>query len=502
MKKIIVKCIAFVLIFAVLFAGATKVFTAKFLDNNSQSYIAGEMYELDDDSVEVVISGSSQAVFCVSSMELYEKYGISSYGTGSPNQPILCSLGWLKEMNDRHNIKVAVLDISQLYEEQSESFFRQTLDTMKLSKNKYEIVKQHVEERKNADSMLSYLIPLIKYHTRWNQLTRDDFTFSLDDSPVFMGHRLGDYVYSFDSFDQLIEREEEFEEKPEMVDYQKKALIQYVDYCKENGIEVVLIKTPKKDWGNIKEAETQQLAEELGVPYISYATKEGCEQIGIDFYSDFKDQSHLNVRGADKLSDALGEYLKQNYDLEDRRQTNPLSDEYLEKYHAAHDRAYFETNGDVASYLTELGENYLSTGEYELVAQLTDDSICGSWSDEMQAAIEKCGITTDVASLGGTAYVASVVAGEAAEQTSDQPILEYMGSFSTGSAFLATSTPNGNSTALPTITKNGEKMELPEKGLNLYLYSTVTREVVDTPTVTVCADGQLRLIRPHEDRHQ
>ena len=70
MKKTICKIIAFVVLFAVILTGMTKVFTAKFIDNNCQSYTAAQLYEQPDNSIEVVFNGSSQMVFGISSMKL------------------------------------------------------------------------------------------------------------------------------------------------------------------------------------------------------------------------------------------------------------------------------------------------------------------------------------------------------------------------------------------------------------------------------------------------
>ena len=503
MKKFLAKIVVFVVIFAVLFLGITKVFTAKFTDNNCQSYTAAELYEQEPNSIEVAIGGSSQAVFCINAMELYEKYGISSYATGSPNQAILCSLGWLRELNKTQDIKVAVLDVSQLFEEVREPYYRQTLDTMKLSMNKIDIVRQHIAESEEADSLLSYVFPIIKYHSRWEDLGKVDFTFSTDNSPMYLGTRMADYVYSFGSYDELMRDETELESVPVMVEYQKNGLEKYAAYCEENGIELVLIKTPKEDWTETKDTETRKLADELGLEYINLSSREWCEKMGIDYHSDFKDPQHLNVRGADKVADAVGQYLAENFDLTDFRETAPKSDDYMDTYHARRTEAYFLTNGNVTEYLNELNESYLSTGDYDLLLELTDDSICNVWTDEMQKALEDCGVTTDLRTLGNMSYAASIIAGgKAKEAKSPEAEMDYAGYFDNGLPFIATSIPDGNSVSRARFIINGVRKYMPAKGLNLFLYNNKTGEIMDTPTVAVCSDGQLRLVRPVEDKHQ
>lgn len=502
MKKNFAKAVLFAAIFVVALYAVTKIFTAKFTDNNCQSYTAAQLYELDKNSVEVVLGGSSQAVFCVNAMELYDKYGISAYGTGSPNQPTLVSLGWLREMNKTQNIKVAVLDTSQLFEEVDESFYRQTLDTMHFSANKLDILRQHIAESDTADDLLSYLFPIIKYHDRWESLEEQDFTFSTANSPMYMGTRMADYVYSFDNYEDLMDDEEIAGESLDMIDYQKSGLEKYAAYCKENGIELLLIKTPKEDWTETKDKKTQQLADELGVTYINYASKEWGEKLGLNYYSDFKDPQHLNVRGADKVADALGKYLSEHYDLTDFRETSPKSEEYMDTYHAKRTEAYFLTNSDVVEYLKELKENYIDQGDYDVLFELTDDKICSVWTEEMQKALESCGIQTDIRTLKSTAYTGSIVGGKVKETTGNETEMQVTGKFGNGFPFVCTSIPSGNSASRATFIINGVRKYSSTKGLNIFLYNHTTGEILDTPTVAVCTDGKLRLNRPEEDKHQ
>jgi hypothetical protein len=515
MKKKICKTVIFVILTVVIFLGLTNIFMAKFLDNNCQSYTAAELYEQPKNSIEVVFSGSSQMVFGISSMKLYEDYGISAYGTGSPNQGILCSLGWLREIDKTQDIKVAVLDASQLFETIGESDYRQTLDTMKLSANKLDIVQQHIEETnrlleegsdsgvEQADSMLSYIFPIIKYHTRWEELTKDDFTFSTDNSPMFMGTRMADYVTSFTSYEEWQSDESEMsEEDLTMTSYQKDSLLKYKEYCDENGIEMLLIKTPKSDWTETKDRLTQELADELGITYINYSSKEQCEALGIDFHSDFKDSEHQNVRGMDKMAEAVGAYLNEHYDLTDFRESNLKDEAYLESYHEARDMAYVLTEGNVADFLTTINSDYLPSGSYDIVLELTDDSILPLWTDEMQAALESCGFQTDLRTLEGKTYVAARIAnGETEEQTGEKRA-KLSGKLGDGLAYSIEATRTQENAATPTFTLNGAKRKFSGRGLNILFYESDTNTILDTATVMADEDGTLKIFRPIENRHQ
>lgn len=500
MKKI-AKAAVFLALCAVLLLYATKIFQTKFTNDNCQTYMADELYLLEDNSVEVVFCGSSQVVFGVSGMELYEDYGISAYSTGSPDQSVLCSLGWLREIDKTQDIKVCVLDVSQLMEVSDESSYRQSIDQMHLSRNKLELVRQHVRESaafsgagelEQADSQLSYLIPFLKYHARWESLMRKDFCYTVEESTLFRGNYPADDTYSFSSYDNLMEPETKKKSKIQVKEWEKTALLQMQQYCEENGIALVLIKTPKEDWTETKQERVQALAEELGLPYLDYATEAGCEELGLDFYTDFKDPQHLNLRGADKLSDAVGAYLKQHYDLTDFRETAPMDDAELEKYHAVRRRVYFKTEGDVVSFLTQLQEDYLSTGEYDLVLELSDDAICDAWTDEMQAAWERCGLTTDLSQLKGKTYVASIVNGTVEEKSSAARELTRTGELSNGGSWKATSTMQSDRLTRPEIQTGGSTTEFAASGLNLVLYHSTAGEITAQSAIALCQDGRLR----------
>lgn len=491
MKKRIFRCAVFVAIFFGLLFVTAKVLVAKFTDDNCQTYMAEGLYDLDKNSVEVAISGSSQAVFCISGMEMYEKYGISCYSMGSPDQPILCSLAWLRELDRRQNIKVAALDISQLFETNEEVSYRQALDPMHLSKNKVQIVRQHVAEGEDADSTMSYLFPLMKYHSRWNEVTKQDFGLDVSSSSMFLGNAMSNNVCSFDDYDDFILDENLM--WTETVQEQENAVRQYAQYCKENDIQMVLFKTPKSDWCKKKDRQVQKLADELDVPYLNYTTEKACEQAEIDFYADFKDAEHLNLRGAEKISRQLGAYLTEHYDLTDFRETAPKSDDVMKDYHKKQRINYFYSCTDPEEYLESLRDRYLSREQYDIVCQLTDGSIQECWTDELQALWEDCGLTADPRELDNQAYIGRVADGETKEWVGDSRKMTIDDFFGNGKMFRAISKFNGRSTAPSKISVVGVPKVFSQKGMNIMVYQRETQDILDMATIYICADGKLRI---------
>ena len=110
--------------------------------------------------------------------------------------------------------------------------------------------------------------------------------------------------------------------KPVLDDYTLPAIgFEYLDkmqaLCKDNGIQLILIKSPSEDpyWYQEWDAQVAAWAEQNEVPYLNMLLLS--DEIGIDMQTDTYDGGmHLNLSGAEKLSTWFGAYLTENYALE------------------------------------------------------------------------------------------------------------------------------------------------------------------------------------------
>lgn len=100
----------------------------------------------------------------------------------------------------------------------------------------------------------------------------------------------------------------------------KNALNKVNDTCRKRGIGLMLLDMPSaKAWSYEKHQAVAAFAEANGIPFLdmNIEAKEG------RFYSIGqripKSGSHLNLSGAQKATAYLGAYLKEHYDLPDRR---------------------------------------------------------------------------------------------------------------------------------------------------------------------------------------
>ena len=178
-KQKIIKITAAVLsvlifIFAVDFLN--RLFTPKYMSGALDGAFIAEYYE-EELPHDVIFLGDCEVFSNISPIYLYENYGITSFVRGSAQQLIWQSYYLLSEMLENETPKVVVFNaLSLVYNEpQNEAYNRITIDGMKLSRHKIGSIKASMTEE---ESMVEYLLPVLRFHSRWSELTADDFNFA------------------------------------------------------------------------------------------------------------------------------------------------------------------------------------------------------------------------------------------------------------------------------------------------------------------------------------
>lgn len=303
---------------------------------------------------DVVFIGDCEVYENFSPITLWEKYGINSYIRGSAQQLIWQSYYLLEETLKYEKPKVVVFNVlSMKYNEpQKEAYNRMTLDGMKLSATKIKSIKASMMK---DEHLIDYIFPLLRYHSRWNELKKEDFKYIFNKDKMFHnGYYMRADVKAVKSIPQG-KKLPNYEFGENSYYY----LDKMVELCKKNDIELVLIKAPSlyPYWYDEWEAQMEKYAKENGLKYINFL--ELTDEIGIDYSKDTYDAGlHLNVSGAEKLSDYFGEILRDSCKVEDRRSDEKLSkiwEEKIDFYYEMKERQYREL--EELGYLKIYGEN-------------------------------------------------------------------------------------------------------------------------------------------------
>lgn len=116
--------------------------------------------------------------------------------------------------------------------------------------------------------------------------------------------------------------------------------------CRENDIQLVLVKAPSlyPYWYDQWEEQVEDYAAENDLLYINFL--ELVEETGLDFATDTYDAGlHLNLSGAEKITEYLGEVLQRETELKDRSDEEHLSrmwENKLAAYEQEKERQYEE----------------------------------------------------------------------------------------------------------------------------------------------------------------
>lgn len=237
---------------------------------------------------------------------LFEEYGIKSCIRGSSQQLIWQSYYLLEEMLSYEKPKTVVYNVLAMKygEGQKESYNRMTLDGMKWSLSKIRAIKASMLPEEH---FISYVFPLLRFHSRWSELKEQDFKY------IFNKPQISENGYLLNTG---IRPAGNIPKGKPLADYTLPEISYYyldkmVKLCKENNIELILMKAPVlypywyKEW----DEQIKDYAKKNELRYINFL--DIADEVGIDYNTDTYDGGlHLNMYGAEKMSRYLGEILK------------------------------------------------------------------------------------------------------------------------------------------------------------------------------------------------
>lgn len=344
-SKLFIKIVASVLIVCTVLFLLQRLLVPKYASGVVEGALVSEYYEQENKDFDVLFVGDCEVYENFSPAELWKEYGINSYIRGSAEQYIWQSYYLLEDSLRYHTPKVVVFNIQSLQfnESQSEAYNRMSLEGMKWSKSKVDAIHASMKEEEN---FIDYVFPILRYHSRWSELSLDDVKYMFQSPKV-----------SFNGYFMRVDTKaaENVPSGRPLADYSfGENAWKYLDMmrqlCEENGIQLVLIKAPSlyPYWYPEYEEQVVEYASEYGLPYINFI--ELADEIGIDYTTDTYDAGlHMNLSGAIKLSDYLGKVLVEEYNVPDRRNDKEISqiwEKNLIEYEAEIDRQieYYRDN--------------------------------------------------------------------------------------------------------------------------------------------------------------
>ncbi len=320
-------------VFILIFCLLNRLVMPKYATDLVEGSFTKEYYK-EDKNHEVIFIGDCEVYANISPLVMYEEEGITSYVRGNSQQLIWQSYYLLKETLKYEIPKVVVFNVNSMrYSEPvSEPYNRLMIDEMKFSQEKIDLIKSSMTEEEN---ILSYFIPILRYHSRFSSLTKEDFIYLFKDKQItHNGFLINQNVKPVDSLPT---------KKPlptyTFADIDYEYLDKIYELCQENNIKLVLMKAPSvyPYWYQEYEDQIISYIQDKDIDYYNFIPLSN--EIGIDYSTDTYDGGiHLNLEGATKLSKYFSKILKNKYNLTDFRnydKINNIYEEKLEAYYAS-----------------------------------------------------------------------------------------------------------------------------------------------------------------------
>jgi len=301
MQKKILKGLLFIAIFVMISGILSYVFSPKNNDRKSgmlQPTAYGILTEKEN-TIDTLIIGDSETYSSISPMQIWKEHGYTSYVCGTPAQQLYQSYDFLEKILKTQQPKVVILETNALY--------------------------RRVSLKKYASFCVSEILPIFKYHDRWKQLTKEDFT-----SPI-------EYTWTHDYKGFRYANDVKSSEAKEYMKYNQKykkislRTLYFLDkihqLCQENDIQLILLSVPSlKNWNYNKHNGVQEYADKHQLEFIDLNLMN--DEIKIDWKKDTRDKGdHLNYSGAVKVTKYVGNYLNELGILE-----NHQNDQYYQHW--------------------------------------------------------------------------------------------------------------------------------------------------------------------------
>lgn len=385
-------------------------------------------YRYPEDTFDVIFLGSSFALNGIYPMDLYRDFGIASYNLATANQTLEASFYLAREAIEKDHPDLIVLDCNMAWQDRetmAPQYIHSMTDTMPyLSANRLEMIRNLSAE---GEDLLPLYFPLIAYHSRWQELTYLDAR--PQDKEMVYGAMVQGMIQPADPFDEPVPVEENL-----IPESSRGQLDRLIGLCRESGTDLLLVSMPvlgkNRYLGqaayNMRCSAAQQISEIAGageIPYLNWFGDR--EKMGFDPDRDTSDGEHLNRWGAEKLTRVLGQYMKEHYELPDRRGEGgayAVIDRDAAAYPVSRMRDCLHRSYTLRDLAATLRRD-ASSAEGEPVSQALvlialKGSLDGdSLSSEAADLLQSFGLTADLTGLDGHAYLAVIDGGKLVYET-------------------------------------------------------------------------------------
>lgn len=489
MLKNIAKAAVFVFVFLAGIITVSNTLNFKYLDS---VFKVKMFYEQEDNTVDVLVLGSSHAYQGINTAVLWREFGIAAYDLCGAAQPIWNTYYYLEEALKTQTPKVILLDLYTIHysnDYSEESFAIKNTYGLKWSDTKTAAIRNSFDTSK---SKMQFYFPILQYHSRYSDLDKSDFYPYIANEAMYKNHK-GFYCYYYATEiknPNLVD----VEYKNPLSEKNEKYLRMILELAGEKNIPVVLTALPfaGEPYHEAFFNSAKDIAAEYGCEFYDFLN-EYADAVDIDYATDFSDGQHLNCFGGEKITRFFGKIFSDKYSVPDRRgdeKYQSWEDDanvyYRQKFN--HDVTKFENIDSYADILSKDRYKIIITAATEASGDMTLNMI-----HKMMPLFTAAGIEIKEYSKGGVWIIEN---GEVVYYNNGR----YPGfgkSVSLGKfddAYISSEeveVDDNKSYIKLKLSVNGEDKTVVSKGVNIYIYDTFIQSTVDIAGFDF-ADGEFR----------
>lgn len=314
-KRVIIKTIAFIGIFLILYSGMATVFS-----NNPDFRIYQSIhafYEEPANALQGVYIGSSNCYAFWNALVAWEKYGLAIFPYSSPSMPFYATEYIIREVQKTQPDAVFIINVNHLdFDDMSASHIHHLINYMPDSELKREM-RDHLCDLLGLSrwDRLEFNMPWMRMRQSWWLYLEEGLAPKLD------GLKAACYYENYLSrvYD-MTHRYKHTDRREPLSENQQACLEQLLDFCEAEDIKVTFVSVPRGERTTESLARINTACDTIrqrGFPLL-YLTDE-VDAVHLDLRQDFYEAKHTNIHGSIKFTDYISKYLIETYGLDDRR---------------------------------------------------------------------------------------------------------------------------------------------------------------------------------------
>ena len=322
----LLKIIIFGLLLALILVGAGILLNPGqwFLDGRIKDRNArdAEITTISRDCIDIYNIGNSLAMVGISPMDLWKEEGYTSF-----------------------NLCKGAAKTSEAYYLLKHGLNYQHPDLILIESNMMLRTDDPISDMQTAVSeFFQYHFPFCRYHNLWQALGSEPSI-----REYYMGYLISEHVMPYTGDIDYLKPTDERKKIEYLSTYYMDRILKL---CRENNIEVIFYSLcSPKCYDTTRLNSISGYAQSRGLTYLDL--NQNWREIGIDWEHDTRDEGdHLNEYGVAKVTDYIGSYLRENYELTDHRGDPAYSswdtqyEAYLDTLRKMEGMSYYMLEGD------------------------------------------------------------------------------------------------------------------------------------------------------------